>query len=119
MKSPLLSLFVPCSPAVSHCNTDPALKSADSIWRVLVIVGKVDENVDKNIYSLCSLNTCVYCLSLLTVSRLHRHKVKGKFHRQETNVHDTGRRYNTFYFGFLSSEKACKEKSSSANASLN
>lgn len=37
---------------------------------------------------------------------------------KELNVQDTGRSYNTFYFGFLSFEKNFKEKSGSENATL-
>ena len=38
---------------------------------------------------------------------------------KEQNVHDTGRSYDTFYFGCLSFAKNVKEKSGSANASFN
>lgn len=45
---------------------------------------------------------------------------KGRSHLlKQLNVHDAGKSYNTFYFGFLSFEKNFKEKIGSANANLN
>lgn len=60
------------------------------------MVGKVDENVDKNIYSPCSPNTCVYSLFFLSTDCQPQSRQippseqsTGKFRLLELNVHDT------------------------------